>query len=265
MLDLPLAVEYETSTAPVTAAATGADGSVLSHWAASAVEEVWAPQVYPAFEEAPLPLGEQWAQASGWAGLDAYPSASWGVSAGQLAAHDSTAFNDAYQATAALAAALLQAAPPTATTLAVLKDPAKKRGKRKRQKTSHMQIAGNSLALALPGKGRGPIVPANRKALHKETAGFSRFGVYGFRPESSSSEEESVEEEDTPLGAGTFSYGAPTGGWTQAADRPAPAAVRRAAPMLQGCCTVHGRWRPASALADNEEGEPVCKFGMECP
>eukprot|EP00746_Dinoflagellata_sp_MGD_P002767 gnl/MRDRNA2_/MRDRNA2_105413_c0_seq1.p1 gnl/MRDRNA2_/MRDRNA2_105413_c0~~gnl/MRDRNA2_/MRDRNA2_105413_c0_seq1.p1 ORF type:complete len:337 (+),score=65.92 gnl/MRDRNA2_/MRDRNA2_105413_c0_seq1:41-1051(+) len=57
------------------------------------------------------------------------------------------------------------------------------------------------------------------------------------------------------------------GGWsvpTQVPDfRQAPATVQKRSRMFK--CVRHNKARPEECLTDDEEGNPVCKFGYECP
>lgn len=95
-------------------------------------------------------------------------------------------------------------------------------------------------------KGKGSAPPDGRgKTL-------PHLGVYGFRPETGSDDE--VESAVTPGAPPHCAVGGKGGG-----------RGRGAKDEKQFYCSRHKRLRFESALEDDGEGNPVCKFGQDCP
>lgn len=109
----------------------------------------------------------------------------------------------------------------------------------------------------------------------------TRFGVYGFRPESSSEEES--DDENVNSGAGLSHPGAlfrpalppPAASPQQLSPHgsvgllgkggPQPRGFRGKGCNVQFECFLHKRIRFANHLMEDAEKRPVCRPGMECP
>lgn len=155
------------------------------------------------------------------------------------------------------------------------------------------QFASDAKRQRLAGKGGGTADDARARSL-------TRFGVYGFRPESDSDGEapcgaaaQRTARPGTAAAAFTFAGGravpaaaaavlaAPLGAVSGAMHAPEAAAAAATAPGRasatrgaggasagagrQFYCSLHNKIRFQSALVDDGTGKPVCRPGMECP
>lgn len=101
---------------------------------------------------------------------------------------------------------------------------------------------------------------------------YTRYGVYGFRPEDSGDESEEIVTSHVPtvvappMGmlvmppmSGSHGTAARQTGIGKGVGKPPPQ------PQKQFYCAVHKRLRFEDCLVDDGEGNPVCRPGMECP